>query len=88
MFYDEAQRKKTDYTQNTRIVLVDFDKKNMKVVGKKKFDRLVSWFNAEGNMVNKNDCQFVNDHTLKYRELERDANDMPKQDAKMTEVSF
>jgi WD40 repeat protein len=89
VFYDETMRKKTDYTQNTRIVLVDFDKKNMKVVSKKKFDRLVMWFNAEGNMVSKEDCQFVNDHAFKYRDYDADADGLPNQDAKkMTEVSF
>jgi hypothetical protein len=88
VFYDDAQRKKSDYTQETRIMVVDFDPETLMVKAKKKFDRKVRYFNAEGDMVDKNDCKFVSNTAFKYREYEADADGMPKNDAKMTEVAF
>lgn len=88
VFYADDERKKSNYTQKTRIMVVDFDKETLKVTATKKYDRLVSYFDAEGPMVNRKDCQFLNNSTITYREYERDAAGLPKQDAKMTEVSL
>jgi hypothetical protein len=88
VFYDDAQRKKSNYTQRTRIMVVDFDKETLKVNATKKYDRLVRYFEVEGDMVNKKDCQFVNNNTISYREYERNADGMPTENGKMAQLSL
>ncbi len=73
VLYNKEARAKSDYKEDTRILIVNFDAAKFAVAGKQKFDRKVDWVNSEGSMVNSKDCVFVDNNTIKYREFHADA---------------
>jgi hypothetical protein len=88
VFENDDERKKSDYTTPTRIMVVGFDAAKCVVTTKQKFDRPVNWVPNEGNMIERKDCIFADDKTVRYRELKVDKDGMPTGDGKVVDIAL